>query len=166
MRRVASRRPVCSRPAGSESPRSGSAKKARRWPADNPDGSDSYTKANLILIRGLPGSGKSTLAKSLDAVHLEADMYFMDENGSYKFDPLLLKEAHNWCQKECEVHLKQGNNVVIANTFIKQWEMDAYRKLAGKYKAALSIRTCVGSFNNVHGVSAQSLKKMRQSWEP
>lgn len=128
--------------------------------------SESYVKAKLILIRGLPGSGKSTLAKSLGAVHLEADMYFMDKKGNYRFDPLLLKDAHNWCQKQCELHLKQGNNVVIANTFIRQWEMDIYRKLAGKYKAELTIHTCVGSFNNVHGVSAQSLKKMKQCWEP
>ena len=133
---------------------------------ENTEVSDSNTKVSLTLIRGLPGSGKSTLAKSLDAIHLEADMYFMDEKGAYKFDPLLLNEAHNWCQEQCEAHLKEGKKVVVANTFIKQWEMDAYRKLARKYKIALSIHTCVGSFNNVHGVSTQSLKKMKQSWQP
>ena len=39
----------------------------------------------LILVRGLPGSGKSTLAEeissNLDNVHIEADMYFLDEDG-------------------------------------------------------------------------------------
>jgi tRNA uridine 5-carbamoylmethylation protein Kti12 len=42
----------------------------------------------LILLRGLPGSGKTTLAKSLvtkDYCHKEADMYFVDEFGNYKF---------------------------------------------------------------------------------
>jgi predicted kinase len=39
----------------------------------------------LILLRGLPGSGKSTLAKSLAGEHIEADMYFVDnETGEYK----------------------------------------------------------------------------------
>ena len=44
----------------------------------------------LILLRGLPGSGKSTLAKLLvgdkDYCHKEADMYFVDREGNYKFD--------------------------------------------------------------------------------
>ena len=32
----------------------------------------------LTVIRGLPGSGKSTLAKTIDALHYEADMFFID----------------------------------------------------------------------------------------
>jgi len=39
----------------------------------------------LILVRGLPGSGKSTFAKSLGGVHIETDMFFI-QDGEYKFD--------------------------------------------------------------------------------
>ncbi len=123
-------------------------------------------KAKLILIRGLPGSGKSTLAKTLDAVHLEADMFFINENGDYLFDPTRLKEAHAWCQKQCAEHLSKGENVVVANTFIKQWELDVYRELAKKYQAALSIRTCVGHYGNLHQVPAKTLAKMKRTWQP
>ena len=45
----------------------------------------------LFLLRGLPGSGKSTLAKSLIGdktyCHREADMYFVNSDGTYKFNP-------------------------------------------------------------------------------
>lgn len=48
----------------------------------------------LTLIRGLPGSGKSTMAKFIagdtDAVHLEADMYFI-KDGEYKFEQTQIK---------------------------------------------------------------------------
>lgn len=119
----------------------------------------------LILIRGLPGSGKSTLAKAFNAVHLETDMYFIDENGGYQFDPLLLTEAHKWCLQQCEYHLNRGEDVVVSNTFVKQWEMDDYRKLAHSYKATLSINTCIGDYGNIHGLSPQTLAKMKKNWQ-
>lgn len=60
----------------------------------------------LFLLRGLPGAGKSSLAKSLGAgsgsMHLEADMYFIDSKGKYKFDATQLKQAHAWCQDTVE----------------------------------------------------------------
>lgn len=40
------------------------------------------SKVELRLLRGLPGSGKSTLAKTLDLVHLEADQFFVTEEGN------------------------------------------------------------------------------------
>ena len=55
----------------------------------------------LILLRGLPGSGKSTLAKQLvnkDYAHKEADMFFVDSEGNYKFEPSKIKDAHAWCK--------------------------------------------------------------------
>jgi predicted kinase len=73
----------------------------------------------LTLIRGLPGSGKSTLARKIDAVHLEADMFFIDRAGVYTFQPEQLKKAHQWCQSQCESLLKQKQSVVVYNTFIK-----------------------------------------------
>ena len=122
-------------------------------------------KLTLTLIRGLPGSGKSTLAKTLEAVHLEADMYFVDNKGNYCFNPILLKKAHQWCQEKCEQNLKKGNNVVVSNTFIKQWEMDAYRAIALHYKALLDIRVCSGAYDSIHDVPIATIMKMKREWE-
>lgn len=53
----------------------------------------------LILIRGCPGSGKTTLAKKLvensdsKTKHFEADQYFTDASGNYKWDGMKIGEA-------------------------------------------------------------------------
>ncbi len=122
-------------------------------------------RPQLTLIRGLPGSGKSTLAKTFDAVHLEADMYFVNKQGEYQFDPRLLKKAHLWCQEQCRYFLSRGENVVVANTFIRQWEMAPYRKLASLYNAKLVIKVCRGEYNNVHNVSLSAIAKMKKNWQ-
>ena len=92
----------------------------------------------LFLLRGLPGSGKSTLAKMLvgdkDYCHKEADMYFVDGDGNYKFQPSKIKEAHKWCKEEIEFSMKYEHSpVVVSNTFTQEWEMEEYYKLAEKY---------------------------------
>ncbi len=123
------------------------------------------TPLTLTLIRGLPGSGKSTLAKRLDGYHLETDMFFTDKQGRYQFDGARLKEAHLWCRQQCELKLSQGVSVVVSNTFVKHWEMDAYRLLAKKYHAKLITKTCTGKFKNQHNVPQETLQKMRRQWQ-
>ena len=120
---------------------------------------------SLTLIRGLPGSGKSTLATTLDGYHLETDMYFIDQQGRYQFDGKRLKEAHLWCQQQCELKLRQGISVIVSNTFVKQWEMQAYRSLAKKYHAQLGIKICTGKFTNTHNVPQDVIQKMQKEWQ-
>lgn len=122
-------------------------------------------KLELRLLRGLPGSGKSTLAQTLGLVHLEADQFFVNEEGLYCFDGTLLSSAHQWCQSQCEFNLYHGKSVVVANTFVKQWEMDAYRKIAKKYNAELHIEVCKGQFKSIHNVPESVIKRMRKEWE-
>ncbi|UPW20101.1 ATP-binding protein [Agarivorans sp. TSD2052] len=119
----------------------------------------------LTLIRGLPGSGKSTLANTIDAVHLEADMYFVNQQGEYCYQPDKIAQAHQWCQQQTEQQLALGHDVVVANTFVQQWEMQAYRDLANKYQAELEIVCCNGQYSNVHGVSALTIANMRAKWQ-
>ncbi|WP_240923563.1 ATP-binding protein [Psychromonas sp. SA13A] len=125
----------------------------------------------LTLIRGLPGSGKSTLAKKIvkeaqyTTQHLEADMFFVNDSGRYLFQPALLKQAHDWCQQQCQHFLKLQHNVVVANTFVEQWEMKAYRQLAKQYNATLQIKVCTGKFNSIHDVPAETIKKMQKRWQ-
>ncbi|MBF9000189.1 ATP-binding protein [Vibrio nitrifigilis] len=119
----------------------------------------------VTLIRGLPGSGKSTLAQKIEGIHLEADMYFVDDDGQYHFDPNKLNDAHRWCQNQSEYWLKQGKSIVVSNTFVRRWEMDAYRKLAKRYKAKLVVKVCRGQFGNVHNVPEETLAQMQKRWQ-
>lgn len=92
----------------------------------------------LFLLRGLPGSGKSTLAKMLvgdkDYCHKEADMYFIDIDGNYNFEPTKIKDAHQWCKNEIDFLMRlEHTPIVVSNTFTQEWEMETYYKLAENY---------------------------------
>lgn len=93
----------------------------------------------LTLVRGIPGSGKSTHAKTLDAKLVEADQFFIDKDGLYQYDNAQIKNAHNWCKLETTRLLKAGFNVVVANTFVKNWEMKFYQNLANDMELAFEV---------------------------
>ena len=117
----------------------------------------------LILLRGLPGSGKSSLAKSFGGMHIEADMFFM-KDGEYKFDPTMLKHAHNWCQDVVEHWMNDDiQRIIISNTFTQEWEMDFYYKLAETYGYivhSVIVENRHGGVNE-HGVPAEKLEQMK-----
>lgn len=115
----------------------------------------------LLLIRGLPGSGKSTKAKSMAGYqHFEADMFFM-VSGVYVYDKEKIQEAHAWCLAQAKCALLKGENVVVANTFIKKWEMAPYFKLG--YPTRIEIAK--GRYDNIHSVSLEAIERMRLKWE-
>lgn len=126
----------------------------------------------LFLLRGLPGAGKSTLAKMLvgdkDYCHKEADMYFVDRDGNYKFNPSQLKDAHKWCQDEIEFAMKYDHSpVVVSNTFTQEWEMQSYYELAEKYGYrvhSLIVENRHGGVNE-HGVPEDKLEIMKNRFE-
>jgi predicted kinase len=127
---------------------------------------------NLYLLRGLPGSGKSTLAKLLvgdkDYCHKEADMYFVDSVGDYKFNPSQLKDAHEWCRSEIEFVMKYEHSpVVVSNTFTQEWEMESYYKLAEQYGYrvhSLIVENRHGGIND-HGVPDDKIQIMKNRFE-
>jgi predicted kinase len=124
----------------------------------------------LYIIRGLPGSGKSTMAKEIIAKHpntkhFEADMYFYNAHGEYKFEPSLLREAHKWCLLKTEDALRNGYDCIVSNTFTQKWEMKAYLDLAKQYNAELEVITAKGNYQNIHGVPEETIEKMRKRWE-
>ncbi|EGQ7938535.1 ATP-binding protein [Vibrio vulnificus] len=126
-------------------------------------------QAKLTLIRGLPGSGKSTLAQQLAkqtlAVHLEADMYFVDQQGRYQFDPTRLEHAHRWCLNKVCQYLKQGRAVIVSNTFVQHWEMKPYLRFAERHGLSVETLVCTGEYGSIHDVPAQTIEKMRQRWQ-
>lgn len=122
----------------------------------------------LFLLRGLPGSGKSTLAKMLvgdkDYCHKEADMYFMDSDGNYKFNPSKIKDAHSWCKEEIEFVMKYEHSpVVVSNTFTQEWEMEDYYELAAKYGYRVHSLIVENRHNGVneHGVPDDKIEIMK-----
>jgi ABC-type molybdenum transport system ATPase subunit/photorepair protein PhrA len=126
---------------------------------------------NLILLRGLPGSGKSTLAKLLvdkDYCHKEADMFFVDRDGNYKFNPSKIKDAHSWCQDEVAFLMKYEHSpIVVSNTFTQEWEMDAYYKMAEElgYRVTSMIVENRHGGKNEHGVPDDKLEIMKNRFE-
>ncbi len=90
----------------------------------------------MLIMRGLPGSGKSTVVKEVLRVHdgavvCSADDYFVQEDGEYKFDQSLLKEAHNASQQKAVEACERGVRVVVVdNTNVLRWEMGSYFKTA------------------------------------
>jgi predicted kinase len=127
---------------------------------------------NLILLRGLPGSGKSTLAKMLvgkkEYYHKEADMFFVDRDGNYNFQPSKIKDSHAWCQEEVEFLLNlEHSPVVVSNTFTQEWEMKPYIDLANQY--GYTIFTIIvenrHGNSNVHNVPEETIEKMKNRFE-
>ena len=120
----------------------------------------------LVLLRGLPGSGKSTLAElianDLDCMNFEADMFFE----SIGFNPELLPQAHSWCFGQAVNAFSIGmQNVVVANTFTRRWEMARYQELAERVGAELIVIKCELEEPNVHDVPDHTVERMRARWE-
>lgn len=128
--------------------------------------------SKLVIYRGLPGSGKSTLARqNVDHIrsrgllieHIEADMYFTDAQGNYKYDPTKIKEAHEWCQEQTKKFLRNGVAVIVSNTFTTAWELLPYFRMLPWEDILILVAT--GKYENVHGVPPEVIEKMKNRWE-
>lgn len=131
----------------------------------------------LILIRGLPGSGKSTLAQKLkgaQGVVLSSDDYFY-RNQRYKFDAMLLSEAHEWNQNRAKSALeKVVSPVIIDNTNTQAWEMKPYVSMALRHGYHIKFiepdttwRWNVRELarRNQHGVGIEAITRMKERFE-
>ena len=122
----------------------------------------------LTICRGIPGSGKSTFAKTLGGQHYEADMFFIDEEGNYKFDVTKIKEAHQWCQSIVKTDMiLEYPKIVVSNTSTEEWEMEPYFTLAKEY--GYTVFTIVvenrhGGVNQ-HGVPEEKVEQMKNRFE-
>jgi len=123
-------------------------------------------RTELVLLRGIPGSGKSTYAKNHFSDHmlLEADMYHM-VCGVYQYKPENIVSAHDWCFKTTEIYLNNGFGVVVANTFVKCWEVFKYVDLANKLHIPCYIYSIQGEFESIHNVPSDVIQRMKDTWE-
>lgn len=118
----------------------------------------------LTIIRGLPGSGKSTKAKSLNILHIEADMYHM-KNGKYEFNYDNVKLAHEWCQRAAWFAFMNGVEFVVSNTFITFDEIQPYLEIAKIYKYEVEIIRMTNDYGNTHDVPKNVLDSMQERFE-
>jgi predicted kinase len=122
----------------------------------------------LTICRGIPGSGKSTFAKTLGGQHYEADMFFIDEEGNYKFDVTKIKDAHQWCQGMVKTDMiLEYPKIVVSNTSTQEWEMEPYFKLAKEYGYTVFSVVVENRHEGVnqHGVPEDKLQMMKDRFQ-
>ena len=121
---------------------------------------------HLTLVRGLPGSGKSTYARGMFAIHLEADMFFEDADGNYKYDINLIGVAHDWCYSSTIHRLRAGYDCVVSNTFTKMWELEKYLAIPVLIpEVTISVIEMRTQYGTIHGVPEDKLKVMAARWQ-
>jgi len=127
----------------------------------------------LYIVRGIPGSGKTTFARTLNSIIVEADQYFMDSEGNYKFDGSKIKFAHEYCRAQTEAWMQtkgdqvNTNRITVSNTFTQEWEMEPYFELAKKYgyKVFTIIVENRHGGTNEHNVPEDKIEQMRNRFE-
>lgn len=127
----------------------------------------------LILIRGVQGSGKSTLAERLfdkhypNALHVEADMFFTDSDGNYRWRGDLVHAAHAWCRARVLLSIanKLNDPVIVSNVFARNREMVPYYDLCRQYKTPLQIITLKTRYQNRHGLTDAQVERTRRLFQ-
>jgi predicted kinase len=127
---------------------------------------------NLILVRGLPGSGKTTTALRIGEglqfdnwLHFEADMFFIDKNGDYKWDRSKIREAHAWCQEQTVQAMARNYTVIVSNTFTTKKELRPYFDIAEEYGILPTVILCQNDWGSVHNVPPETMAAMKQRFQ-
>jgi predicted kinase len=125
-------------------------------------------KPTLYLIRGISGSGKTSLASemshAMQIAKFEADDFFYNEDGLYKFEAEHLALAHRFCQKNAIYCMKRGWSAIVSNTSTTEKEVQVYKDIAEAYNAnfvSIIVENRNGT-TSVHDVPEEVLKKQRQ----
>jgi len=126
--------------------------------------------AKLTIIRGIPGSGKSTFAKkmidrNMADFHYEADMYFLDKDGTYRYDPSKIIFAHSWCRFNVFEALSKRFRVIVSNTFTRISEMEPYITYCKKNGIPFEVIRLETQYGNIHNVPEEVLSNMKSRFQ-
>ena len=127
------------------------------------------TNQELVLVRGHSGSGKSTFAASFVPFgykHFENDSFFVGEDGVYKFDFAFHQVAKDECVKKAVQALRDGESVVVSNTFTKVAEMDSLFSFAKELGIDIRIFEMENDFANTHNVPEAVVIEKKAAFEP
>lgn len=127
--------------------------------------------SRLYLVRGLPGSGKSTIASALagsveGGAAVEADAFFVDDDGVYTFDAKQLAAARASSEDGARSAMEAGAPVVaVANTFSRRASWAPYVKAANANNYSVTILETHGDHGSIHEVPDEAIAAMADRWE-
>lgn len=137
----------------------------------------SEVQKHLFIVRGLPSSGKTSFANDLakaksselgiDLKAHAADDYFYEiGNGEYAFSFEKLGAAHMQCFRRVEKDLSDHGIAIVANTFVKQTDINKYVKLAESYGARVTSLIIEKRHDNKnsHNVPEETMDNMEKSF--
>lgn len=132
----------------------------------------------VTILRGIPGSGKSRYVSSLTGTTgpipnvCSADQFHIAPDGTYKFDPTKIGQAHDECLKKYlrVLHAKEvspHNILFVDNTNLSSWELAPYVRLAEIFEVEYQILTLwvdplVAAKRNIHRVPMERVFQMYQ----
>lgn len=133
---------------------------------------------DIIFMRGLPGSGKSTLARQIaggDGHVVSADDFFTGADGVYRYNPSMIRVAHNDAMVRMADIVRLGARlVIIDNTSLRLIDMDGYLRIAAQFGARVSTRVPETPWawdpiecarHTIHGVPAKTIAMLATRWE-
>jgi predicted kinase len=132
-----------------------------------------FATPTAFILRGLPGSGKSTLVGDIanrtyrSYQVCSADHYWIQKDGSYKFDLTQVPKNHHQCLRrfindlsQCSTHSVFLDNT---NTSLKEFGYCVQIAEAYDYKTVLITLNCsveTSMKRNVHNVPEKTIKGM------
>jgi predicted kinase len=131
-----------------------------------------FNQATVFILRGIPGSGKSTLTKGIwgllgrSGQVCSADHYWIQPDGSYKFDLSKVPQNHHKCLRMfCQAAGECEKYVFLDNTNTTVSEFSHYVKIAIAYGykvviVTLNISVETSIKRNVHQVPEKTVKGM------
>lgn len=113
---------------------------------------------DVIILCGVSGSGKSTYARREYSGHVvcSADDYFMQPDGSYKWDPSKLDVAHGECFRAFVEAIQAGQPAVVDNTNTMVTEISPYVIAARAYGMRHRIITIWVGPGDLHRAAARN----------